>query len=385
MNATNTPVILAEQKAALDMLNQGMSRKDIAIKLGISKDQVFRRIKAARKAERLDPALLQKLHSRGIVDLAGLDSGWLIDRDSDGIGHSLHFYLGRDEEKISFVDAITEALQEIPVAPLIKQPRQDREAIGNATWFFIADLHVGGDYGDDYLKRDYCAAIDDIVARLPPAEKAFMVELGDLLDANDHKGVTPASANPCDVKRDNHLQNTQQAVALMKYGIDRLAEKHQEVEVHLIKGNHDPTAYIAVMLSLEAHYANNPRIHVVVTEAEFRSVAWGTSAFFPSHGDKAKWQELKDVWSDQFADEWAAAKMYRLIPTAHFHHDRKRDLVGAVGEQFRTIHRPNNWAKELGLLSRGSLSAITVHKERGETDRTISNVTPIFMKNYKQK
>lgn len=374
--------IREEQINCLILHRQGLTKEAIAKKLGLNRHQVTRRINGALKRERLDPTLAKKLEDKGIVDLAGLHSGWLLDKDKDGSGQSLYFFLGPDGEKISFADALIDALSEVPRSPLIEQPVLKGE--DRATWFMIADLHVGGDYGDGELEESFNACLDDMASRLPKAEKAFLIELGDILDANDHKGVTPASGNPCDVRRDSHLTNTQSAVRMMKRAIDRLAETHHEVEVHLVPGNHDPSAYIAVLLALEAHYQHVNHIKIVVVEEDFRVIPWGACAVFPHHGDTANWVKLKDVWADQFPDEWASAKMHRLVATAHFHTDRKQDLVGATGEHFRTLHRANKWARNKAYFSRGSLTAITVHKTEGEIHRTSSNVKPVRMPNYIQ-
>lgn len=375
-----TKQILEEQKKALELDRGGMSTRNIAGTLGLSRHQVLRRLNGAKKRERLDPKLAKQLADQGVVDLAGLHSGWLMNKDKKGSGSSLYFFLGQDGEKISFVDAMLDALQDVPRARLIPQP--DREGDDSATWLMLADLHIGGDYGDVELEEDFNGCIDNIVPRLPKAEKAFLIELGDILDANDHKGVTPASGNPCDVKRDNHLTNTQTAVRVLKRAAYRLAETHHEVEIHLVPGNHDPSAYVAVVLALHAHFETVPHVNVIVTEEDFRVISWGECAVFPHHGDTANWNSLKDVWADQFPDEWAAAKMYRLIATAHYHHDRKKDLVGATGEHFRTLHKANKWARNKALFSRGSLTAITVHKTDGETDRTSKSIKPTRIPNY---
>lgn len=371
-----------EQAQSLALRKAGKTYSEIAAALGLSFDQAYRRVKAAEKAERLDPAIAARLAAQGINDLGGLHSGWLLEKDSLGNGSSLYFYLGPDREKLDFADAVREVLSDIPRLPPMGRPALAPEGKGYANWLMLADLHVGGDYGSPALVEDFDRAIDDLVRRLPPAEKAVLFELGDLLDANDHKGVTPASGNPCDVKRDNHLQNTQTAIRLMRRAILRLAETHAEVEVHLIPGNHDRTAYFAVMLALEAFFENSVQVRIVVPQTEaqedFRVVSWGQCAVFPHHGDTAKWDQLKDVWADQFPDEWAQAKAFRLIATAHFHHDRKRDLVGCVAEQYRTLHRPNKWARGKGLFSHGSLTVLTVHRDRGEEYRTISNIKPLL-------
>jgi len=368
--------LLQEQTKCFDLKQSGSTQAQIVSATGLSSHQVKRRIAAATRRNKLDPALAQMLSDRGIDDLSGVHSGWLLDKDSSGSGHSLYFCLGKDEEKIDLVEAITEALSDIPRLSAITPVKKDHTGEGYANWVALADLHVGGDYGAPELETDFTQAIDDLAARMPPAEKAVLIELGDILDANDHKGVTPHSGNPCDVKRDEHLSNTITAIRMMRHAVYRLAETHATVDVHLIKGNHDPTAYIAVLLALSAHFEDNPHVNIIVSEEEFRVITWGLCAAFPHHGDRAKWDVLKDVWADQFPDEWAAAKMHRIIMTAHFHHDRKKDLVGCVAEQYRTLHKPNAWAKGLGLYSRGSLTAMTVHKDRGEEFRTISNITP---------
>lgn len=369
-----------QQKICLALQRQGLNYNQISERLDLSVHQVKRRIRSAKKQERLDPVLSAQLEAEGIVDLAGVHSGWLMNKDGTGSGRSLYFMLGPDGEKISFAEAMIDALQEVPRSPLIIQPEVEGE--DRANWLMVADLHVGGDYGDGQLEVDFNHCVDDMIARLPKAEKAFLIELGDILDANDHKGVTPASGNNCDVKRDNHLTNTQTAIRLLKRAIDRLAETHNSVEVHMVMGNHDPSAYIAVLLALEAHYQHVNHIHIVVIEEDFRVIPWGLCAVFPHHGDTCNWQALKDVWADQFADEWAAAKMHRLVATAHFHHDRRKDLVGATGEHFRTLHKANAWARGKALFSRGSLTAITMHKQEGEIHRTSSNIKPVNIRNY---
>jgi len=369
--------VLREQIACLAAANAGKLSMEIAEETGLSIHQVKRRLAGARKRERLDPELADQLAKRGITDLAGLHSGWLMEKGETGSGHSLYFYLGPDEDKISFADAVIEALGDIPrLLPIAPPASPDfhTQAKDHATWLALADLHVGADYGNDGYEALFLKVIDNLIARLPPAEHAVLFELGDLLDANDHKGVTPKSGNMLDVKRRDQLTYTRTAIRMMKWAMYRLLETHQTVEVHFIKGNHDETAHFAVLLALSEHFADNPRIKFVITDAEFRVVSWGLCAAFPHHGDTLNWVQLKDVFSDEFADEWAVAKAHRLIMTAHFHHDRRRDLVGATGEHYRTTQAPSDWARSRGFLSRGSLTAMTVHKTDGEQFRTIANV-----------
>ena len=377
----NRKRVLQEQVTCIDLKNLGYTRQQIAENTGLSFAQVKRRLAGAAKAARLDPAVRARLESQGITDFAGLHSGWLLEKDENGGGSSLYFYLGPDEEKIDFVEAITEVLAEITVVPEIPGPEYTRGE-DYANWLFLADLHIGGDYGDGRQSEDFKRCIDDLITRMPKAEKAVLCELGDLLDANDHKGVTPASGNPTDTIRDNHLGNTIEAIRIIKYATYRLLETHESVELHLIRGNHDETAYFAVLLALREHFRNNPRLTVVVPtcpeEEEFRVVTWGDCAFFPHHGDKAKPEGLKEVFTDQFADEYAAAKAYRLIATGHLHNLQVKSLGSVEHRQFGTIHRPNRWARMKGFFGNGRISILTVHKTLGLQDETMSNIKPML-------
>lgn len=374
---TEAERIRGEQEKCVLLAGQGLGVVEIGRELNMTRYQVRRRLDGAKRREKLDPEIAARLESRGITDFAGLHSGWLLEKDKIGGGQSLYFHLGSAEEKVNFSEAMLEVLSEIPRLPPVDKTSVDaerRDGKDFANWIALADLHVGGDYSNPDLEIDFVCAVDDLVRRLPPAEHAVLFELGDVLEANDHKGVTPKSGNLLEVRREDHLKNVQTAIRLIRFALIRLLETHETVEAHFIKGNHDPSAYVAVMLALEAHFANNPRIQVVVSDEEYRVVSWGQCAAFPHHGDTLNWPALKDVFADQFADAWAAAKSHRIIMTAHFHHDRKRELVGCVAEHYRTLHGPNGWAKSKGLFSRGALTAMTVHKVRGEESRTIANV-----------
>lgn len=374
--STITPEqIRAQQEDCMRLRRTGAKLAEIAKQTGLSIDQVRRRINGARKRERLDPQLARRLEAQGITDFQGLHSGWLLEKDEDGSGSSLYFYLGPDEEKISFAEAILEVLGEIPRLPQLPPPLVDPAGKGYANWIMLADLHLGQDYGNPELEQDFRAAIDRLVVTMQPAEKAFLFELGDLFDANDHKGITPGSGNLLEVKKYAHLENTKLGVKLLRWAIYRLLEVRREVEVHFIPGNHDETAYVAVMLALQEHFGDNPRVNIVVSDAPFRVVPWGQCAAFPNHGDKLSWEALKGVWTDVFPDEWAAARIHRHILTAHLHTDRKKDLGKCVAEHFRTLSKPNEWARGKGLFGYGTLTSTWVHKDRGEEGRASFNIT----------
>ena len=282
----------------------------------------------------------------------------------------------------SFVALMKQELATLQPLPKIPKPDRDLDKL-LCNFIPLADLHIGGQYGDLAYMDEVKKALQKLVRTIPKARKAVILELGDLLDANDHKGITPQSGNNCDVIRENSLKNAKDAVMVLKFLIELLLPTHDEVEVHLLRGNHDETAYIAVMMTLEALFINNPRVDIKCTDDEFRVISWGVCGVFPHHGDPAKWEDLKNVFSDQFPEAWAAAKYWRFIWTAHFHHDRQKDIMGAFGEHFRTLSAPNKWAKQKTLFSRGGVQCITLHREDGETDRKKVNLRPLLLEDMK--
>jgi hypothetical protein len=355
---------------------------------GISRQAFTRAVKAALIYEDADPGLQKAMDSTGLSG-ATVTGGWRIVQETmpDGsiVRNSVRYVVRhQDEEPVDVAAAFFEALKQAPTA-LPSTPPTHHLPEDLCNFLPLADLHVGGEYGDPkYLDAVY-SAIHRLCNELPAATKAVLIDLGDLLDANDHKGLTPASGNECDVIRENHLKNTIDAMNIMRYAIQMLLPTHNEVEVHLLRGNHDETAYIGVMVALHAHYKDEPRVNIVVTDDDFRVIPWGKCGVFPHHGDKSKWEDLKDVFSDQFSTAWAKAKYWRFIWTAHVHHDKQRQLIGADAEHFRTLAKPNRWAQLKGFFSRGGIQAITLHKENGEVARTKVNLIPLLLQDKPKK
>jgi Calcineurin-like phosphoesterase len=317
------------------------------------------------------------------LDIGVGKHGWIVQVDPLTGSRNSVFWVSKTPELPAedVAEALREAMMSFNPPSFLAFPSNLPEDLCN--FIPLADLHIGGQYGDPEYLTEVKLAVQKLIAKLPKAKKAVLIEMGDLLDANDHKGLTPASGNNCDVIRENHLKNTLDALSIMQLAATLLAETHEEVEIHFLRGNHDETAYIAVMIALEALFRNTNRVKVVVTDDDFRVIPWGKCAVFPHHGDKSKWEDLKSVFSDQFPDAWAAGKFWRFIWTAHFHHDKQKEMVGAVGEHFRTLSAPNQWARLKGLFTRGGIQCITLHKEHGEVDRRKVNLKPLLLQDRK--
>lgn len=356
----------------------GLSRKQIAKRLGISESATKFRLQRARAARNkeiaerkggMDPNVVGYLEDKGFSDLSGIADGWIIHRDDEGNGHSIRFKTPGGGE-VDLAAAMRDVFAEVEPLPPIVVPKLVGEELCN--FVPLADLHCGGEYGNPEYEAKLIDLIDRIVSRLPEAEKAVVVELGDLLDANDHKGVTPGSGNNCDVIRDDHFGQLKMAQRVMLHAIRRLAETHSEVEVHMMRGNHDETSFMAVLMALSAWFKDCPHVNIIDSVNDYRVIEWGECAVFPNHGDKAKWEALRDVWVTDFADEWARAKACRLIWTAHFHSLKSQELAGVTCVSHRSTAKGNRHVHVNGWRSKRGICAVTLHKTEGEVDYTPS-------------
>lgn len=373
MPSTASKEVLREREDVAEYRRQGVSFAKIAKKMGLSGDAVKRRWEGHKRNLDLDPQIAGRLEDIGLSDFRGLSHGWLIQKDEHGQGASLFFKMPGGEQ-VNAVDAIKEALSDIEPLPPIAPPSEPAPPdLANA--IAAADFHIGADYGRGNFEGAVKAATDTLFSRLQPAQKLFIVELGDLLDANDHKGLTPGAGNPLDVDRHALLSSTQIAIGILDHMIRRGLETHAEVQVDLVRGNHDETSYIAVMIGLGERYAENPRVNIVVTDDVFRVLRWGDNGILPHHGDKGMtWPKLKDIWTDQFPNHWADCRADRRIWTAHYHTLKSQDLLGAECEQFRTPAQPSKWARSKAYFSKGMIAGYTFDKTEGEVFRARSRV-----------
>jgi len=361
----------------------GESYAAVAGVTGKSESTIRHSVKAALAWESASSGQKEALAATGL-DIDQARHGWRIVVDpTTGSRDSVFWKKGTDPEgeTLNLVEVLKNSLKSIPPLAQVQTPKSLPEDLCN--FIPLADLHVGGEYGDPNYVQVVHDTIERLVSNLPKAIKAVLIDMGDLLDANDHHGLTPASGNNCDVIREDSLKNTVNAVDIMSRAIVRLAETHEEVEVHLLRGNHDETAYIGVMVALHYRFADNPRVNIVLNDDNFRVIPWGFCGVFPHHGDKAKWEDLKSVWSDQFSTEWTRAKYWRFVWTAHLHNDKQKDMIGAQGEQFRTIAKPTNWAQLKGFFARGGIQCVTLHKKWGEENRTKRMLPPLLLQDRK--
>lgn len=273
--------------------------------------------------------------------------------------------------------ALTEALRASaeeyvrPVLPVATTPLVDSDLATVLPW---GDPHIGllswsAETGESWdLKRaeEACAQVlGDLITRTPRSAEFVLVDLGDLIHAEDDKQQTYMSGHKLDVdSRSGKIARV--ALRICRSAIDLALQRHGMVRVHLLRGNHDPYKSLMLGMILEAVYANEPRVRIEPFENPYQFWQWGSTAAMMHHGDGSKPQQMPGVFACD--PSWGPAK-HRVVWTGHIHSQNRWDLPGCTVESFRTIAAPDFWSHWKGYRSKRTLDCITYHRDLGEVSR----------------
>lgn len=369
--ANVTAEIIAEQDKLLEMKLAGKSRQDMMAATGLSFRAVRRRLDAAYKRARLDPTIADRLAHLGVTDLAGLHSGWLINKDKKGSGESLYFYLGPDEvDKEAYIEALSDAFENVPPAPPIEAPEY---VVKNTLAFFpIADWHLGAAITESEGGREYSPSIGvqrlrtafgRCHAAIPPSETAVIAWLGDTTHADNAKNQTPRSGHPLQVSGSHH-SNVALACHSLIWQVDMALAKHKEVIVTIRRGNHDPGTPVALILGLQGRYRDEPRVTVLDDESPWMCIRRGKVLLIGHHGDGIKPAELALTIPALFRDDWGKSEFPYLF-TGHLH-SRKSEEFGAIRwQQLPALGVNDQYASDMGYTDTGGMLAMCFDTKSG--------------------
>jgi hypothetical protein len=227
---------------------------------------------------------------------------------------------------------------------------------------------TGEDFDLDIAERLTKNAIDRLVSAAPNAAHGLLLNLGDLYHADDSRNMTPGHGNVLDV--DTRYSK------VMTVGLDamihctmRLLEKHEQVTVWNIPGNHDPHASFALALAMNQHFRNEPRVTVDMSPALYRYMAFGKNLIGSHHGHGAKGADLPLIMATDRAADWGATE-HRVWHCGHVHHKSLKEHPGCVVETHRTLAAKDAWHAGKGYRSGRDANVITYHRTWGEVQRT---------------
>jgi len=336
-----------EQVTAARMKAEGLTRKEIAGRMGITERQVKSRLEGAAKWDRMDPEIRSRLQSKGYTDARGLHSGWLIDKDSDGTGESLYFFLGRDTEETESVDELLDAACDriAERSPVVALPAY----MGGENLMVIspADIHMGKlseafETGDVYTLEIAERRTKEGVMGLLEIGKKFGLEAitintgNDSLHVDNSKGTT-TSGTP---------QSTTGSIfgmfdAMMETWVWVIETAAQYAPVHVVfdPSNHPWVSDWMLNRAVMAWFKNDKRVTFDVKMSDIRHrkyQVYGCNLIGYTHADGCKEKDLPNIMQYECREWWGKTQRgYWIIKHTH-HKDAK--TIGLSGYQQEKDH-----------------------------------------------
>lgn len=279
----------------------------------------------------------------------------------------------RERDIRAFVEGLMADVGELP--PPVMAPETQLSDV--LSIYAFGDPHFGmrataEESGEDFdlaeCDRLTRAGIDRLAQAMPSSETALLLIVGDTTHANDSSHKTPASKNDLDMDVGGHNRSLLVAAKAFAYAARRLAEKHRQVIVWFIPGNHDPDAAFALALCLSMYFEKEPRIRVDMATNLYRYLRFGKNLIGSHHGHGAKIGDLPLLMAVDRPEDWGAT-VWRFLYIGHIHHDTVKEIQGVRVESLRTLAGKDAWHAGKGYRSMRDTRGIALHKDFGEIER----------------
>jgi hypothetical protein len=260
------------------------------------------------------------------------------------------------------------------LAPLTQLPEQTYSDL--LAVYPLGDPHVGmyawaQEAGDDFdldiARRLTLGAVDRLVSSAPPARAAIILPLGDVFHADDQSNQTPAHKHQLDVDS-RYVKVLQVGIETFRHVILRALEKHEQVIVRFVQGNHDPHSVWSLAFTMAAYFSNEPRVTVDLSPSKFWFHRFGSVLIGATHGDTVKHDKLLGVMACDRPQDWGETK-HRYWYTGHVHNTTVTELQGVRCESFRTLAAKDAYAAGHGYRAGRDMVAIVHHRDHGEVER----------------
>jgi hypothetical protein len=278
----------------------------------------------------------------------------------------------------------SEAALEAFKAKIPKYKTQNAPVVTNQNLlnlYIVTDYHLGmyawkEETGEDWdlniASSLLCRWIDYSIANSPNASRGLLAQLGDFLHWDGLEAVTPTNKHVLDA--DTRFQKVvRTAVYLIRYIVDRLLAKHDEVELIVADANHDPASAIWMREWLLAHYSDEPRVVINSSADSYYCSVFGDVSLFFHHGHLRKISNVDSTFASKFRKIFGTTT-YSYAHLGHLHHIDSKETDLMLVEQHRTLAAKDAYASRHGYMSGRDAKVITYHKDFGEVSRI--SVTP---------
>lgn len=261
----------------------------------------------------------------------------------------------------------------VPLPPLVNLGQTHDDLL---TLYPIVDVHLGQyswkkesgeNYDLDIARDQFLSSTTSLMQMTPHSGMALIVVLGDYYHADNNRAETEKSHNRLDVDgRHDKVLHTGAELAIWE--IDMALQKHENVVVKIMRGNHDPNSSKALAMTLYFRYMDNPRVTVDRSPEDLWVYQWGVSMLGFTHGDNVKAEDMPGVMAAHYPRMWGETKQ-RYAFSGHFHRRKAGPLSdekhGAEWEILPAFTAKDAWNRSMGHASKRSIQAITFHKEKG--------------------
>ena len=252
--------------------------------------------------------------------------------------------------------------------------------------YLIGDHHLGmlahhsETMGDDYdvkISQNLLEnAIDRLVGSAPSGEVGVLVNLGDFMHINDSTSSTPNSKNLLD--SDGRYSKTIRAASnVIKRTVLRMLEKHNQVWLVNVRGNHDPDAALWLNEVMRLYFEDDPRVKVFDNASKFIWWQWGKNLVVTHHGDRIKMSNLHGSIVSNLRQEWGESD-HTFVWTGHIHHKNQEEYGGALFESWNILAPADAWHSGSGYASSRSMTCVILHKSFGEQGRLKANIQELM-------
>ena len=379
----------AAQRQVVEMIDRGMTKREASEQIGISERAVFRRLQTIKRiaaAQGWEPE--SDLTHPAATGFATKRVSTAYNTDGDIV---LQWHIQEPErqkldELISqFVSGFKDEVAGLHVPVKLQADCDDDYLVG----YVLGDHHLGmladaketnaENYDVSISQKLLEGAIDRLVGVAPSASIGVLVNLGDFMHVNDSTSTTPNSKNLLD--SDGRYSKTIRAASnLIKRCIIRMLQKHEQVWILNVRGNHDPDAALWLNEVMRLYFEDNPRVKVFDNASKFMWFQFGKNLIVTHHGDKIKMANLYGSITKNLRKEWGESD-HVFVWTGHIHHKNQEEHGGALFESFNILAPADAWHAASGYSSSRSMSCIVLHKDYGEEGRLKVNTERINERN----
>lgn len=331
----------------------------------------------ARQKLRVDPAIADSMAAAGTNMVPSL--AWVKVAATEGQpGYSV-MLRPEGEQPEAVADRIRAALEGMKPADPVVPPESVMADL--CAVYPLMDAHVGmmawgretgsQDYDLEHAAKDMRHAFAKVLAMTPPARQAVLLIGGDYFHSDDTRAETPASRHKLDVDG-RFYKVLDVGIGIIAETVHQLLQKHANLLVRVLRGNHDPHSSMMLNFALAERYRNEPRVMVEKDPRDLFMMQWGKCAIFAHHGDKGKPQQMALYLSD-VCPFWSQTR-HRHYLTGHVHHDHAKDLGPLRYESLRAFCPPDAYAASMGYGGRRALQSMTFHKQDGLVLRALDPI-----------